>query len=85
MAGIGILIGLAVGAIGLAVGVVAAWVGIIVGLMGCVLGLSFHLFPVVLIGVGIVWLVRRSDPAHVPAETPGRAGRAPTQSPPGPQ
>jgi hypothetical protein len=58
MAGIGILIGLIGAAIGILVGLVGGLVGIVVGAIGGSLGLLAHLFPAVLIVLGIIWLAK---------------------------
>ena len=81
MVGIDILIGFVGGAIGLIAGVIGALVGIIAGLTGCILGLALPLFPLILIGVGIIWLVKGASGANMSDQSSRRANAAPTQSP----
>ena len=61
MAGIGMLIGLIGAAIGILVGLVGGLVGIVVGAIGGSIGLLAHLFPVGLIVLGILWLVKGAN------------------------
>jgi hypothetical protein len=62
MAAIGIIMGLIGAAVGTVVGVVGGLVGFVLGLLGGTLGLLVLLSPVVLITLGIIWLVKRSNP-----------------------
>ena len=71
MAGIGILFGLIGAAVGIVVGLVGGLFGLIVGLLGGCLGLLPHLFPVVLITIGIICLVKRSNPTDLPGAQTG--------------
>ena len=61
MAAFGIIVGLFGAGVGIFVGLVAGLVGMVLGLLGGALGLLPHLFPVVLIAIGIIWLVKRSS------------------------
>ena len=81
MAGIGIIVGLIGAAVGIMVGVVGGLVGIVLGLLGGSLGLLPHLFPVVLITIGIIWLVKGSNPRNVTGVRADRGGPAPPHSP----
>jgi hypothetical protein len=81
MVGIKILIGFVGGAIGLIAGVIGALVGIIAGLIGCVLGVALPLFPLILVSVGIIWLMKGASRANMPDQRSRRAIAAPTQSP----
>jgi hypothetical protein len=79
--GIDILIGFVGGAIGLFAGTIGALVGIIAGLIGCVLGVALPLFPLILISVGIIWLVKGASRANIIDQRSRRANAGPTQSP----
>jgi predicted lipid-binding transport protein (Tim44 family) len=61
MAAIGIIVALIAAAVGVVVGLLGGLAGVVMGLLGCALGLLLHLFPFVLICVGIIWLVRGSN------------------------
>jgi len=65
MAIIGIIVGLIGAAVGIVVGLVGGLVGLVLGILGGSLGLLPHLFPVVLITIGIIWLVKRSNASNV--------------------
>lgn len=64
MAAIGIILQFIGAAVGIVVGVLGGLVGAAVGLMGAALGLLIPIFPVVLFILGIVWLVKGSNPKH---------------------
>ncbi|MGO8819125.1 MAG: hypothetical protein ACLQVG_31175 [Terriglobia bacterium] len=85
MAAIGIIIGLIGAAVGILLGVVGGLVGMVFGLLGGSLALLAHLFPVLVIALGIIWLVKGSNPGKsVAARTdPGVASRP--QGPRNPQ
>ena len=80
MAAIGIVLGLIGAAVGIAVGVIGGLVGAVMGLLGGALGLLPHLFPVVLVALGIIWLVKGSRPKNVAGvrADPGAAAPPPT-------
>ncbi len=65
MAGIGVIMRLIGAAAGILAGLVGGWVGLVLGLVGVSLALLLHLFPVVLITIGIIWLVKGSNPRNV--------------------
>ena len=65
MAGIGIILGLIVVAVRIVLGVVRGLTGAALGLLGGTLGLLVHFFPVVLITIGIIWLVKGSSSKNV--------------------
>ncbi|MGO8787646.1 MAG: hypothetical protein ACLQVL_09725 [Terriglobia bacterium] len=85
MAAIGILVGLIGAAIGIVVGAVGGLVGIALGLLGAALGLLPHLFPIVLITIGIIWLVKGSSPGRVAGAKLGHGDASRTQSPGSPR
>jgi hypothetical protein len=58
MAIIGIIVGLIGAAVGIVVGAVGGLVGMVLGLLGGALGLLPVLFPVLLMTLGIIWLVK---------------------------
>ena len=68
MALIGLLIGLVAGTIGLAAGLVGGFIGIVAGLVGGLIGLLPVAIPLLLIGVGIVWLVKGSNNNYAPVQ-----------------
>jgi uncharacterized membrane protein YkgB len=81
MAAIGIIVGL----VGAAVGILSGLVGIILGLLGGSLGLLPHLFPIVLITIGIIWLVKGSNPRDVTGVRADRGDTTRPQSPGNPR
>jgi hypothetical protein len=81
MVGIDILFGFVGGAIVLVAGMMGALVGIIAGVIGCILGVALPLFPLILISVGIIWLVKGASGANMSDQSSRRANAAPTQSP----
>jgi hypothetical protein len=81
MAAIGIIVGLIGAAVGILVGLVGGLVGIVLGLLGGSLGLLPHLFPVVLIILGTIWLVKGSKPRNVTAVRADHSGPAPPHNP----
>ena len=85
MAAFGIIIGLIGAAVGIVIGVVGGLVGMVLGLLGGSLGLLTHLFPVLLVALGIIWLLKGSNPGKAAAARtdPGVANQP--QSPRKPQ
>ncbi|MGA3327926.1 MAG: hypothetical protein ABSF45_25990 [Terriglobia bacterium] len=81
MAIIGIIVGLIGAAVGIVVGVVGGLVGMVLGLLGGSLGLLAHLFPAVLIILGIIWLVKGSNARNVTGVRADGGGPAPPHSP----
>ena len=81
MAIFGIILGLFGAAVGIAVGVVAGLGGMVLGLLGGSLGLLPHLFPVVLIVIGIIWLVKGSRSRSAEGVRTDRGGSAPPHGP----
>lgn len=61
---IGIIAGLIGAAVGVVAGIIGGLLGAVMGLLGSLLGLLPVLFPVVLIAVGIVWLLKSSNANH---------------------
>jgi hypothetical protein len=74
MAAIGILFGLIGAAVGILVGLVGGLIGMVLGLFGGSLGLLPHLFPVVLIILGTMWLVKGSKPRNASRIDADRGG-----------
>jgi hypothetical protein len=81
MAVIGIIVGLIGAAVGIVVGVVGGLVGMVLGLLGGSLGLLPLLFPVLLITLGIIWLVKVSNARNVTGVRADGGGPASPQSP----
>ena len=81
MAAIGIIVALIVAAVGIAVGVVGGLAGAALGLLGSGLGLLVHLFPLVLIALGILWLLKGSNAGDVAGARAERGNVPPPQSP----
>ena len=81
MAAIGIIVGLIGAAVGIVVGVVGGLVGMVLGLLGGSLGLLPFLFPVVLITLGIIWLVKGSNPKDLTGARAEHGDAPPPQSP----
>jgi hypothetical protein len=81
MAAIGIIVGLIGAAVGIVVGAVGGLVGIALGLLGGSLGLLPHLFPVLLITLGIIWLVKGSNARNVTGVRADGGGPTPPHSP----
>jgi hypothetical protein len=65
MAIIGIIMGLVGAAVGIVVGVVGGLLGMVLGLLGGALGLLPLMFPILLMTVGIIWLVKGSNTRNV--------------------
>ena len=61
MAIIGIIGGLIGAAVGIVAGLVGGLVGIVAGLLGGLLGLLPFVFPLALITIGIIWLVKKPN------------------------
>ena len=80
MAGLGIILGLIGAAVGIVVGVVGGLGGIALGLLGGSLGLLPHLFPVLLITLGIIWLVKGSNSKSVTGVRANGGGPTPPHS-----
>ena len=81
MAVFGIVLGLIGAAVGIVFGALGGLVGIAWGLLGGALGLLPHLFPVVLITLGIIWLVRGPSSKDVTGASAVRSNAAPPQGP----
>jgi hypothetical protein len=81
MAVIGIMVGLIGAAVGIVIGLVGGLVGIVLGLLGGSLGLVLHLFPVLLIAAGIIWLVKGSNSRNVAGVQANHSGPPPPHSP----
>lgn len=81
MKAIGIIVGLIGAAVGILAGAVGGLVGIVVGLLGGFLGLLLHFFPVVLITIGVIWLVKGSNSKKVTGVRAASSGPAPPQNP----
>ncbi|MGA2985073.1 MAG: hypothetical protein ABSG32_14775 [Terriglobia bacterium] len=85
MAAIGIIVGLIGAAVGIVVGAVGGLVGIVLGLLGGSLALLPHLFPVLLIAIGIIWLVKGANRRNVTVAKADRGNATPPQSPRSPR
>jgi hypothetical protein len=85
MAIFGIILGLYGAAVGIAVGVVAGLGGMVLGLLGGSLVLLPHLFPVVLIVIGIIWVVKGSRSRSAAVVSPNHGGSAPPHGPGNPR
>jgi hypothetical protein len=81
MAVIGIIVRLIGAVVGIVVGAVGGLVGAVLGLLGGTLGLLVLLSPVVLITLGIIWLVKRSNPRSVTGARADSGDAARPQSP----
>lgn len=81
MAIIGIIVGLIGAAIGIVVGLLGGLFGMGLGLLGACLGLGVHLFPVLLIAAGIIWLVKGSSSRNVVGIQAHQSGVPPSHSP----
>ena len=81
MAAIGIILGFIGAAVGIVVGAVGGLVGIVLGLLGGSLGLLPLLFPVLLMTLGIIWLVKGSNAKKVTGARADHGGPAPPQRP----
>ncbi|MGD1105252.1 MAG: hypothetical protein ABSA59_24670 [Terriglobia bacterium] len=85
MAAIGIIVGLIGAAVGIVVGVVGGLVGMVLGLLGGSLGLLPLLFPVLLLTLGIIWLVKGSNSRNVTGVRADGGGPVPPHSPGNPR
>jgi hypothetical protein len=85
MAVIGIIVALIGAAVGIVVGVVGGLAGMVLGLLGGSLGLLPLLFPVVLITLGIVWLVKGSNARSATEARVGPGDAVRTQGPHNPR
>jgi ABC-type nitrate/sulfonate/bicarbonate transport system permease component len=85
MAAIGIIVGLIGAAVGITVGLVGGLAGAILGLLGATLGLLPHLFPIALITLGIIWLVKGSSARNVTVVQAGHGNTVQPQSPGNPR
>ena len=81
MAAIGTIVALIVAAVGIAVGVVGGLARAVLGLLGGGLGLLVHLFPLVLITLGVIWLVKGSNARGVAGARAEHGNVPPPQSP----
>ena len=81
MAVVGTIVGLIGAGVGVVVGMVGGLLGLVFGLLGGAVRLLPFLFPVALIVIGIIWLVKKSNPTPVAEARDGHYGPAP---PPGP-
>ena len=72
----GIVLGLIGATIGIIVGLAGGLIGLAVGLLAGSLGLLIHVFPIVLIVLGTVWLVNGSKPSGALGVQPSPAARA---------
>ena len=81
MAAIGIILGLIGAAVGFVAGLVGGLMGMVMGLLGGFLGLLPFLFPVVLITLGIIWLVKGSNPKNLAGARVEHSGPPPPQNP----
>ncbi len=61
---IGVIVGLIGAVVRAAAGVIGGLLGAAFGLLGALLGLLPVVFPIVLISVGIVWLLKSSNANH---------------------
>jgi len=80
MAIIGIILALIGAAVGILVGLVGGLVGLVLGLLGGSLGIIAHWFPVLLLALGIIWLVKKSNPGNAPARRTDVGSGQPPQS-----
>ena len=80
MAAIGIVLGLIGAAVGIVVGAVGGLVGGVLGLLGGAFGLLPHLFPIALITLGIIWLVKGSSPKNATGVRADAGSAAPPQT-----
>lgn len=85
MAAFGIIIGLIGAAVGIVIGVVGGLVGMVLGLVGGSLGLLTHWLPVLLMALGIIWLVKGSNPRKAAGASTVPGGASRPQSPRNPQ
>lgn len=85
MAVIGIIVGLIGAAVGIVIGLVRGLVGMVLGLLGGSFGLVLHLFPVLLIAAGIIWLVKGSNSRNVTGVRADGGGPVPPHSPGNPR
>lgn len=76
----GVVLGLIGATIGIIVGLAGGLIGLAVGLLAGSLGLLMHVFPIVLIILGTVWLVKGSKPKSAMGIQPSHAGPAPPRS-----
>jgi len=80
MAIIGIIVRIIGAAVGIVVGLAGGLVGGVLGLLGGALRLLPHLFPIVLITLGVIWLVKASNPRNVAGVRADRGDAVPPQS-----
>lgn len=81
----GIIVGLINAAVGAVVGLVGGLVGLVMGLIGGSLGLLPLLVPVLLITIGIIWLVKRSNASSATGERVEVGGPVTPHHPYGPR
>jgi uncharacterized membrane protein len=77
---IGVIAGLIAAAVGALAGIIGGLLGAVMGLLGGLLGLLPVLFPVVLIALGIVWLLKTSNANHGAVESMDSRNVAPPVS-----
>jgi hypothetical protein len=85
MAIIGIIMGVIGAAVGIVAGMVGGLMGIVAGLLGACLGLLPVIFPVLLIAVGIIWLVKGSNVRSAAGARPEISSPAPPHGPGNPR
>ena len=73
---IGIVAGVAGALVGAAAGIAGALLGVVLALLGCLVGVAPVVFPVILIVLGLIWLVKGSNQRHA-AEVRAGGGPAP--------
>jgi ABC-type microcin C transport system permease subunit YejE len=85
MAIIGIIVGLIGAAVGIVVGAVGGLVGMVLGLLGGALGLLPVLFPVLLMTLGIIWLVKGLNARNMAGVRADGSSPAPPHNPGNPR
>ena len=78
---IGIILGLIGAAVGIVLGMVGGLVGIVAGLLGGAVGLLPFVLPVALITMGIILLVKKSNPGNAAGARARSIAPAPPQTP----
>ena len=78
---IGIIVGLIGAAVGIVAGLVGGLVGIVAALLGGLVGLLPFLFPVALITIGIIWLVKKPNSENEAGVRARGIAPAPPQTP----
>ena len=85
MAIIGIVLGVIGAAVGVVVGAVGGLLGIVLGLLGGSLGLLPFLFPILLITLGVIWLVKGSSTKNLGGARAYGGGPTPPPNPGNPR